>query len=49
MLRIAARLVRADDDFVLWSETYDRPPTDELAFQDEIAGDVVKALRASSD
>jgi transcriptional activator of cad operon len=42
--RIAARLVRADDGYVLWTETYDRPFTDVVMVQDEIAGEVVKAL-----
>jgi transcriptional activator of cad operon len=47
MLRIAARLVHADDGFVVWSGTYDRPYGDKIAVQDEIAGEVAKALRAS--
>jgi TolB-like protein/DNA-binding winged helix-turn-helix (wHTH) protein len=46
-LRIAARLVRADDGYVIWSETYDRPAADKLKVQDEIAGEVTKALTAS--
>jgi transcriptional activator of cad operon len=46
-LRVAARLIRADDGYVIWSETYDRPLNDKLAVQDEIAGEVTKALRAS--
>lgn len=47
MLRVAARLVRADDGFVAWSETYDRPLDDKLMVQDDIAGEVAKALKAS--
>jgi transcriptional activator of cad operon len=47
MLRIAARLIRADDGYVVWSETYDRPWDDKLMVQDDIAGEVTKALRAS--
>jgi transcriptional activator of cad operon len=47
MLRVAARLVRADDGYVVWSETYDRPFDDKLMVQDDIAGEVAKALRAS--
>ena len=36
-LRIAARLVRAADGYVVWSETYDRPLGDKLWVQDDIA------------
>jgi transcriptional activator of cad operon len=46
-LRIAARLVRADSGFVVWSETYDRLLDDTLKIQDDIAGEVTKALRLS--
>ncbi len=46
-LRVAARLIRADDGFVVWSETYDRPFDDILMVQDDIAGEVAKALQAS--
>jgi transcriptional activator of cad operon len=46
-LRVAARLMRADDGYVLWSEVYDRPFDDILMVQDDIASEVTKALRAS--
>jgi transcriptional activator of cad operon len=46
-LRVDARLIRADNGYVVWSETYDRPFDDELMVQDDIAGEVTKALRAS--
>jgi len=46
-LRIAARLIRADSGYVVWSESYDRPQGDLLWVQDDIAGEVTKALRAS--
>jgi transcriptional activator of cad operon len=46
-LRIAARLIRAENGYVVWSETYDRPLDDILKVQDDIAGEVTKALRAS--
>jgi transcriptional activator of cad operon len=46
-LRVAARLIRADNGYVVWSETYDRPLDDILMVQDEIAGEVTRALRAS--
>jgi transcriptional activator of cad operon len=46
-LRVDARLIRADNGFVIWSESYDRPFDDILMVQDDIAGEVAKALRAS--
>jgi transcriptional activator of cad operon len=46
-LRVAARLMRADNGYIVWSETYDRPFNDILMVQDDIAGEVTKALRAS--
>jgi transcriptional activator of cad operon len=46
-LRVDARLIRADNGYIVWSETYDRPFDDILMVQDDIAGEVTKALRAS--
>jgi transcriptional activator of cad operon len=46
-LRVAARLVRANDGYVVWSETYDRAFNDKLQVQDDIAGEVAKALQES--
>jgi TolB-like protein/DNA-binding winged helix-turn-helix (wHTH) protein len=46
-LRVAARLVRADSGYVVWTETYDRPFDDVLMVQDDIAGEVTKALKSS--
>ncbi len=46
-LRVAARLVRAENGYVIWSESYDRPLDDILMVQDDIAGEVIKAMRAS--
>ena len=46
-LRITAQLVRADNGYHLWSETYDRQLNDIFKVQDEIAGAVVKALKIS--
>jgi TolB-like protein/DNA-binding winged helix-turn-helix (wHTH) protein len=43
-LRVAARLIRADNGYVVWSETYDRPFDDLLMVQDDIAGEVTRAL-----
>lgn len=48
-LRVAARLVRADDGYVVWSENYDRPLDDKLMVQDDIANEVTSALRQSID
>jgi TolB-like protein/tetratricopeptide (TPR) repeat protein len=44
-IRITAQLVRADSGAHLWSQTYDRKLDDIFAVQDEIAGEVVKALK----
>jgi TolB-like protein len=46
-VRVAARLIRADNADVVWSETYDRPWNDILIVQDDIAGEVTKALGTS--
>src|SRR5271168_3308983 len=46
-LRVDARLIRGDSGYVVWSETYDRPFNDILMVQDDIAGEVTKALQAS--
>ena len=46
-LRVSARLVRTEDGFVVWSQTYDRSWADKLMIQDDIAGEVTKALKAS--
>jgi TolB-like protein len=45
-VRIAARLIHAEDEYVVWSETYDRPFDDILRVQDDIAGEVTKALKS---
>ena len=46
-VRVSARLLRAENGFVVWSETYDRPFDDLIMVQDDIANEVTKALRAS--
>jgi TolB-like protein len=46
-IRITAQLVRVDNGYHLWSETYDRQLDDVFKIQDEIAGAVVKALKVS--
>ena len=45
-LRVTAQLIRADNGYHLWSETYDRELKDVFRVQDEIAGAVVTALKA---
>ncbi|MDR7098829.1 serine/threonine-protein kinase [Lysobacter niabensis] len=45
MVRITAQLIRTSDSSHLWSATYDRQLTDVLKVQDEIAADVVAALK----
>jgi serine/threonine protein kinase/Tfp pilus assembly protein PilF len=44
-LRISAQLVKVADGYQLWSERYDRELEDVFAIQDEIAENIVKALR----
>lgn len=46
-VRVATRLVRAENGYVVWSETYDRPLDDILMVQDDIAGKVTQALKVS--
>jgi len=46
-VRVDVRLIRADNGYVVWSETYDQPMTNILMVQDDIAGAVTKALEAS--
>jgi transcriptional activator of cad operon len=46
-LRVAARLMKADNGFVIWSETYDKPVDDLLMVQDDIAAAVTHALQAT--
>ncbi len=43
-LRITAQLIRAEDGFHLWSETYDRRTEDTFAVQEDIAEKVALAL-----
>ena len=43
--RITAQLIKADDGFHLWSETYDRELNDIFAVQDEISAAIVAALK----
>lgn len=44
-VRITAQLIKADDGYHLWSETYDRTLENIFVVQDEIASAVVSALK----
>ena len=46
-VRISVQLVKVDDGFHLWSETYDRTLEDIFIVQDDIAQSVVRELRAT--
>ena len=46
-IRVTAQLIKADDGYHLWSETYDRKLDSIFAIQDEIAGEVVTALKTT--
>jgi len=46
-LRVAARLMKADDGIIIWSETYNKPVDDLLMVQDDIASAVTRALTAT--
>jgi transcriptional activator of cad operon len=48
-VRIAARLVRAENGYVIWSQTYDRPFLDRVAVQEDIATEITRKLEASLD
>jgi len=55
--RVAARLIRADNGYVVWTETYDRPLNDQpsskqprsdiLAIQKDIAAEMTKSMRVA--
>jgi len=44
-VRITAQLIKVDDGYHLWSETYDRQLTDIFALQDEIVAAILEALK----
>jgi transcriptional activator of cad operon len=46
-VRIVARLMRAENSYVIWTNTYDRPVSDLIMVQDDIAGEVAKALQST--
>jgi adenylate cyclase len=46
-IRVRTELIRADNGYNVWSDTYDRDLKDIFKVQDEIAGRVVTALKAA--
>ena len=48
-VRVTAQLVRAEDGFHLWSETYDRTLEDIFAVQDDISENVARAMNVVLD
>jgi TolB-like protein/DNA-binding SARP family transcriptional activator/Tfp pilus assembly protein PilF len=47
-VRIAVRLVNAQDGYQIWADSWERGGRDVLAMQDDIASGVVRALRADT-
>jgi TolB-like protein len=45
-VRITAQLIRVENGFHLWSDSYDRELTDVFAIQDEIASAILEQLKA---
>jgi TolB-like protein/Tfp pilus assembly protein PilF len=46
-VRITAQLIKVDDGFHVWSETYQRKLTDVFAIQDDIARKILEQLRVT--
>jgi TolB-like protein/Tfp pilus assembly protein PilF len=46
-IRVTAQLIKADDGFHVWSETFDRNLDDVFVVQDEIAAAVVRGLKVT--
>jgi TolB-like protein/Tfp pilus assembly protein PilF len=46
-VRITAQLIKVDDGFHLWSDTFDRELTDIFAIQDEIAAAIANAMKTT--
>lgn len=44
-VRVTAQLIRASDGFHLWSQNYDRPMSDVVSIQEEIAVAIARALK----
>ena len=48
-LRITAKLINASDGYNLWSQSYDREMTDVFELQEDIAQEIITALRGQLD
>jgi TolB-like protein len=48
-LRVTAQLIRAEDGFHLWSETYDRTLDDVIEIQEQVAIEIADALDTAMD
>jgi TolB-like protein len=48
-VRVTAQLIKADDGFHIWSQTYDRKLDNIFAIQDEIANAIAEALKVTLD
>ena len=48
-LRVTAQLIRANDGFHLWSETFDRKPEDVITIQEDVAFEIANALKTAMD
>ena len=48
-IRVTAQLIRADDGFHLWSETYDRDNDDVISIQEDLARTIASVLETSMD
>jgi len=46
-VRVTAQLIKVDDGFHLWSDTFERELTDIFAIQDEIAAAIANALKTT--
>jgi len=46
-VRVTAQLIKVDDGFHLWSDTFDRELTDIFAIQDEIAASIADAMKTT--
>jgi TolB-like protein len=44
-LRVTARLIRADEEFIVWSQTYERPLDEMPIIRDDIVDHVIKTLQ----
>jgi TolB-like protein/DNA-binding winged helix-turn-helix (wHTH) protein len=48
-VRVTVELIRAPDGFQVWSQNYDRPATDIISIQEDIAFEIARALKTVMD